>query len=80
MNSCNRQDKAQIVYFSHVGGPLPILGDINHQADYGKREIGPMPWDRQREAHELDQWWSMQKRMVQLFWSDISLLRNTTST
>ncbi|MFN2237529.1 MAG: DODA-type extradiol aromatic ring-opening family dioxygenase [Anaerolineales bacterium] len=26
------QDKAQIVYFSHGGGPLPILGDASHQA------------------------------------------------
>jgi len=24
--------KAQIVYFSHGGGPLPILGDISHKA------------------------------------------------
>ena len=24
--------KAQIVYFSHGGGPLPILGDPSHQA------------------------------------------------
>ncbi len=29
-NSSN--DKAQIVYFSHGGGPLPILGDASHQA------------------------------------------------
>ncbi len=26
------QTKAQIVYFSHGGGPLPILGDASHQA------------------------------------------------
>jgi 4,5-DOPA dioxygenase extradiol len=26
------QNKAQIVYFSHGGGPLPILGDAGHQA------------------------------------------------
>jgi hypothetical protein len=26
------QRKAQIVYFSHGGGPLPILGDVSHQA------------------------------------------------
>ena len=26
------QNKAQIVYFSHGGGPLPILGDISHKA------------------------------------------------
>lgn len=26
------QDNAQIVYFSHGGGPLPILGDASHQA------------------------------------------------
>ena len=26
------QRKAQIVYFSHGGGPLPILGDASHQA------------------------------------------------
>jgi len=26
------QDKAQVVYFSHGGGPLPILGDVSHQA------------------------------------------------
>ncbi|MFM8320450.1 MAG: DODA-type extradiol aromatic ring-opening family dioxygenase, partial [Chloroflexota bacterium] len=24
--------RAQIVYFSHGGGPLPILGDASHQA------------------------------------------------
>ena len=26
------QNKAQIVYFSHGGGPLPILGDASHKA------------------------------------------------
>lgn len=26
------KNKAQIVYFSHGGGPLPILGDVSHQA------------------------------------------------
>jgi 4,5-DOPA dioxygenase extradiol len=26
------EDRAQIVYFSHGGGPLPILGDPGHQA------------------------------------------------
>jgi len=28
----NRKDQAQIVYFSHGGGPLPILGDAGHKA------------------------------------------------
>lgn len=28
----NHNHKAQIVYFSHGGGPLPILGDPGHQA------------------------------------------------
>lgn len=28
----NRDFKAQVVYFSHGGGPLPILGDASHQA------------------------------------------------
>ena len=28
----NPESKAQIVYFSHGGGPLPILGDPSHQA------------------------------------------------
>ena len=28
----NSQNKAQIVYFSHGGGPLPILGDPSHKA------------------------------------------------
>jgi len=28
----NPQHKAQIVYFSHGGGPLPILGDPSHKA------------------------------------------------
>jgi aromatic ring-opening dioxygenase catalytic subunit (LigB family) len=28
----NLQNKAQIVYFSHGGGPLPILGDASHKA------------------------------------------------
>jgi 4,5-DOPA dioxygenase extradiol len=26
------QNRAQIVYFSHGGGPLPILGDVGHKA------------------------------------------------
>ena len=26
------ENKAQIVYFSHGGGPLPILGDTSHKA------------------------------------------------
>jgi aromatic ring-opening dioxygenase catalytic subunit (LigB family) len=32
MNQSNSQNKAQIVYFSHGGGPLPILGDAGHRA------------------------------------------------
>ena len=28
----NNEDKGQIVYFSHGGGPLPILGDKSHKA------------------------------------------------
>jgi 4,5-DOPA dioxygenase extradiol len=32
MNQNSPQDKAQIVYFSHGGGPLPILGDPCHKA------------------------------------------------
>ena len=28
----NLQNRAQIVYFSHGGGPLPILGDAGHKA------------------------------------------------
>ncbi len=32
MGSTSLEDKAQIVYFSHGGGPLPILGDASHKA------------------------------------------------
>ena len=32
MSQTAPEDKAQIVYFSHGGGPLPILGDASHQA------------------------------------------------
>jgi aromatic ring-opening dioxygenase catalytic subunit (LigB family) len=32
MDNHNQDGKAQIVYFSHGGGPLPILGDPGHQA------------------------------------------------
>ncbi len=32
MDSRSPQSTAQIVYFSHGGGPLPILGDPSHQA------------------------------------------------
>jgi len=32
MNPDSSETKAQIVYFSHGGGPLPILGDPGHQA------------------------------------------------
>ena len=28
----NPARKAQIVYFSHGGGPLPLLGDASHEA------------------------------------------------
>lgn len=31
MNPANLENTAQIVYFSHGGGPLPILGDPGHQ-------------------------------------------------
>jgi 4,5-DOPA dioxygenase extradiol len=31
-NQDTPQSKAQIVYFSHGGGPLPILGDASHKA------------------------------------------------
>ena len=32
MEKINQERKAQIVYFSHGGGPLPILGDSGHKA------------------------------------------------
>ncbi len=32
MEQNSREHKAQIVYFSHGGGPLPILGDASHKA------------------------------------------------
>ena len=32
MNQNSSKSKAQIVYFSHGGGPLPILGDAGHKA------------------------------------------------
>jgi aromatic ring-opening dioxygenase catalytic subunit (LigB family) len=32
LNQKNPQHQAQIVYFSHGGGPLPILGDASHKA------------------------------------------------
>jgi aromatic ring-opening dioxygenase catalytic subunit (LigB family) len=32
MNKNSSENKAQIVYFSHGGGPLPILGDASHKA------------------------------------------------
>lgn len=32
LHQIDRHHKAQIVYFSHGGGPLPILGDSSHQA------------------------------------------------
>jgi 4,5-DOPA dioxygenase extradiol len=32
LNQNFSQNNAQIVYFSHGGGPLPILGDASHQA------------------------------------------------
>ncbi len=32
MNSDNADRKGQVVYFSHGGGPLPILGDKSHAA------------------------------------------------
>ena len=32
MNKTGSEKMAQIVYFSHGGGPLPILGDPGHKA------------------------------------------------
>ena len=32
MNQSNSKNKAQIIYFSHGGGPLPLLGDKGHLA------------------------------------------------
>jgi 4,5-DOPA dioxygenase extradiol len=32
LNQNHPQNQAQIIYFSHGGGPLPILGDAGHQA------------------------------------------------
>lgn len=31
-SAAGSQNKAQIIYFSHGGGPLPILGDASHKA------------------------------------------------
>ncbi|NCB42787.1 MAG: dioxygenase [Clostridia bacterium] len=30
MNNENKEHKGQVIYFSHGGGPLPILGDFSH--------------------------------------------------
>ena len=35
MSSANHSEKAKVVYFSHGGGPLPILGDPGHEAMIG---------------------------------------------
>lgn len=35
MDKISSENKAQIIYFSHGGGPLPILGDPGHQAMVG---------------------------------------------
>jgi 4,5-DOPA dioxygenase extradiol len=32
MSSSMRTERAQVIYFSHGGGPLPILGDAGHKA------------------------------------------------
>jgi len=32
MNPTESHNQMQVVYFSHGGGPLPILGDPGHQA------------------------------------------------
>lgn len=32
MSQSNSENKAQIVYFSHGGGPMPMLGDASHKA------------------------------------------------
>ena len=32
MKEDGRAEKAQIIYFSHGGGPLPVLGDTGHRA------------------------------------------------
>jgi hypothetical protein len=32
LNQNNPQDNTEMVYFSHGGGPLPILGDTSHKA------------------------------------------------
>jgi 4,5-DOPA dioxygenase extradiol len=32
MHQNSSENKARIVYFSHGGGPLPILGDPGHKA------------------------------------------------
>ena len=44
MDQNSSENRAQIVYFSHGGGPLPILGDASHQAmlDFMKRLPGQL--------------------------------------
>ena len=32
LNHTTPQTQAQVIYFSHGGGPLPILGDAGHQS------------------------------------------------
>src|SRR5512142_898753 len=41
MENLNQANKAQIVYFSHGGGPLPILGDASHKAMIAFMELLP---------------------------------------
>ena len=42
MENATNEPKAKIVYFSHGGGPLPILGDEGHlvMVDFMKRASG----------------------------------------
>ena len=43
MEQINRERKAQIIYFSHGGGPLPILGDAGHKVNGRFYEPTPKP-------------------------------------
>ena len=53
MEQNSLENTAQIVYFSHGGGPLPILGDASHQA-----MLEFIRGFQHNSANRMLSWWS----------------------
>ena len=77
MRSNTTGEKAQIVYFSHGGGPLPILGDESHKAMIEFLQQLPSHLERPDSILVIS---AHGKKTSPLCWARVALLCSMTTT